>query len=344
MERHPVGLAYHTASARTRLSEADLDQAITSLVDAQRPWSRSRRHGRRLGPVLLISLWLHLTLLLLLVVNARHDRQKEGLPPPATVELVFEGEPGAPASAEPTTPAPTPPPIPPTGLVVPQPQVPTPIEPPVPAPLVAIAPPPTPPPVPAPAPLPVPPVPARPPATVEIPPPLPPLAMVVPRLPPPTPRTPPRSIAPAHPEAFPTPMNLSLNQPTPPAHAPERRKPGGSATLDISLTMRQGDTGTTPDARPGSDWGNELVAWVNRHKYYPTQAAMNGEDGNVTVQVVANPNGHVTAVEMKWRSGSQWLDMALMGLFRDANLPPLHDATEPITFNFTMHYILIRAQ
>jgi periplasmic protein TonB len=139
-------------------------------------------------------------------------------------------------------------------------------------------------------------------------------------------------------------MNLSLTQPAPPAHAPARRKPGGSATLDISLTMRQGDTGTTPDARAGSDWGNELVAWVNRHKYYPTQAAMNGEDGNVTVHVVANPNGHVTSVEMKWRSGSQWLDMALMGLFRDADLPPLHDATEPITFNFTMHYILIRAQ
>ena len=71
---------------------------------------------------------------------------------------------------------------------------------------------------------------------------------------------------------------------------------------------------------------------------------MNGEDGDVTVQVVANPNGHVSSVEMRSRSGSRWLDMALMGLFRDANLPPLHDETEPITFNFTMHYILIRMQ
>ncbi len=71
---------------------------------------------------------------------------------------------------------------------------------------------------------------------------------------------------------------------------------------------------------------------------------MNGEDGDVTVQVVANPNGHVTSVQMKSRSGSQWLDMALMGLFRDANLPPLPDQAEPITFNFTMHYVLIRMQ
>ena len=66
---------------------------------------------------------------------------------------------------------------------------------------------------------------------------------------------------------------------------------------------------------------------------------MNGEDGDVMVQVVANPNGHVTSVEMKWRSGSQWLDMALMGLFRDANLPPLHDANraDHLQFHHALH-------
>jgi hypothetical protein len=41
-----------------------LDQAIiTPIADVQRPWHMSRRRSRRLGPVLLISLWLHLTLL-----------------------------------------------------------------------------------------------------------------------------------------------------------------------------------------------------------------------------------------------------------------------------------------
>jgi hypothetical protein len=62
------------------------------------------------------------------------------------------------------------------------------------------------------------------------------------------------------------------------------------------------------------------------------------------VQVVANPIGLVASVEMRSRSGSQWLDLALLGLFRDANLPPLLGESEPITFNFTMHYILIRAR
>ena len=117
-------------------------------------------------------------------------------------------------------------------------------------------------------------------------------------------------------------------------------------TLDFSLAPRAGAASNSPFARlPGShsatDWRNELSAWVRDHAYYPEQAAMNGEDGNVMVQVTANPDGHVTSVQLESRSGSQWLDMALMGMFRDAHLPPLHE-DEPIIFNFTMHYILIR--
>ena len=116
--------------------------------------------------------------------------------------------------------------------------------------------------------------------------------------------------------------------------------------MDFSLAPRQGAYDNTPFSRVagahvGPDWRNELSAWVRAHAYYPEQAAMNGEDGDVMVQVVAQPNGRVISVEMMQRSGSRWLDMALMALFRDANLPPLH-ADEGITFNFTMHYILIR--
>jgi TonB family protein len=128
---------------------------------------------------------------------------------------------------------------------------------------------------------------------------------------------------------------------------PVRSRPGAPATLDFSLAPRQGATDMSPfshiaGAHAGTDWRNELSAWVRAHAYYPSQAAMNGEDGSPMVQVVANPDGQVTSVELERRSGSQWLDMALLGLFRDAHLPPLHDEHEPITFNFTMHYILIR--
>jgi protein TonB len=119
--------------------------------------------------------------------------------------------------------------------------------------------------------------------------------------------------------------------------------------LDFSLAPRQGAAEVSPfsrvaGARAGPDWRNALSAWVRDHAYYPEQAAMNGEDGNAMVQVVANPDGRVTSVQLEGKSGSTWLDMALVALFRDAHLPPLYGEPEPITFNFTMHYILIRVR
>jgi protein TonB len=118
-------------------------------------------------------------------------------------------------------------------------------------------------------------------------------------------------------------------------------------TLDFSLAPRKGAFDNSPFSRVagahvGPDWRNLLSAWVREHAYYPEQAAMNGEDGNVMVRVSANPDGHVTSVELESRSGSQWLDMALVAMFRDANLPALYPATKPITFDFLMHYVLIR--
>ncbi len=70
-----------------------MDQAVVSdFVAGQRPWRTSRRRGRRLGPVLAISLWLHLTLLLLLMVTVHYaSPMEEDLPPPSTVAMVFEG-------------------------------------------------------------------------------------------------------------------------------------------------------------------------------------------------------------------------------------------------------------
>jgi len=341
-----------SATSHGRLSEAALNQAIIT----ERPWVISRRRGRRLGPVLLISLYLHLTLLLLVAVKVHFDRPEEELPPPSTVAMVFEGgQPEGPAlpHPQPNVVAPTQPPAPPPApqaAIAPAPPIPPAA--PAPPPQVAIAPPPAPQLAPVPAPLPEPPIPPHPPSRTaeETPPARPPsLAMAIPRPVPPAPRPrQPAPAAPARPDAFPTPMNFSFNRlPSrvrPPEQTSSRVAP---TTLDFSLAPRQGATDNTPFSRVagahvGPDWRNELSAWVRNHAYYPEQAAMNGEDGDVTVQVAVNPNGRVTSVQMRSRSGSQWLDLALMGLFRDANLPALPDATEPLTFDFTMHYILIR--
>ncbi len=93
----------------------------------------------------------------------------------------------------------------------------------------------------------------------------------------------------------------------------------------------------------GADWRNALSQWVAQHAYYPDQARQNGEEGDAKVHVVAEPNGRVKLVELIGRSGSMWLDLALLALFRDQHIPPLpHGTKDPIDFNFTMHYILIR--
>lgn len=348
-----------------RRPEGDLDQAITiPVTEVRRPWLGSRRRARRLGPVLVISLWLHLTLLLFMLVTVKFERQaEEELPPPSEVAMVFEGgTPKGPAlpNPKPNVAAPSqqaaPPPAPPAPAS-PPPPLPAPAPPALrPPPPVAVAPPPPSPPAEtAPEPLPTPPLPPPPAATAEIPlpKPVPPLAMVVPRPPSPArpaaPAAPKAPPAPPRPSEFPTPMNFSFGRAVPQERAPTRTSPHAPNTLDFSLAPRQGATDNSPfsrvaGARVGPDWRNLLSAWVRAHAYYPEQAAMNGEDGDAMVQVVANPSGHVTSVEMRMRSGSQWLDMALIALFRDADLPPLMGESEPITFNFTMHYILIRMQ
>lgn len=95
----------------------------------------------------------------------------------------------------------------------------------------------------------------------------------------------------------------------------------------------------------GADWRNALSRWVAEHAYYPEQARRDGEEGDARVHVVAEPNGRVKEVELIGKSGSMWLDLALLALFRDQHIPALPYGTkDPIEFNFTMHYVLIRGR
>ncbi len=98
------------------------------------------------------------------------------------------------------------------------------------------------------------------------------------------------------------------------------------------------------DGNPGADWLNALSAWIEAHKYYPQEAAEAGEDGTVVVRVMVDHTGRVQSVELRDRSGSQWLDLAAQAMFRGAHLPPFPPGTSDpdFTFNLTMHYILIR--
>jgi TonB family protein len=147
-------------------------------------------------------------------------------------------------------------------------------------------------------------------------------------------------------------MNFSFGGPVAPAphrYAPPRA-PGARQPLDFSLgAVNPGvgqprPYGTLRSGKVGSDWRNAFSKWVSEHAYYPPQAAQNNEDGDVTVHVVATADGRVQSVRLVSRSGSQWLDMALLSLFDGAVLPPIPpDVANPtFDFDFTMHYILIR--
>jgi periplasmic protein TonB len=147
-------------------------------------------------------------------------------------------------------------------------------------------------------------------------------------------------------------MNFSFGTPprlASPSPARPRAAPHIPGTIDMSLgPASKGAADTTPfsdqeDAAEGADWRNALSRWVAEHAYYPEQARRNGEEGDAKVRVIAAPDGRVTEVELIGKSGSVWLDLALTALFRDQHLPPLPYGTkEPVDFNFTMHYVLIR--
>jgi TonB family protein len=94
----------------------------------------------------------------------------------------------------------------------------------------------------------------------------------------------------------------------------------------------------------GPDYRSLLHAWLERHKYYPPQAAENGEDGTASVRVIIQKDGSVRLVELEQRSGSTWLDMGAQAIFRGQRLPPFpSDAMgEEQEVTVTIHYILIR--
>ncbi len=146
-------------------------------------------------------------------------------------------------------------------------------------------------------------------------------------------------------------MNFSFGKPQLALRAPGRSPPAPHipGTIDMSLgSAARGSADDTPFSdrdkdREGADWRNALSRWVAEHAYYPTEARRDGEEGDSKVRVVADPNGRVKMVELIGKSGSMWLDLALLSLFRDQMIPALPYGTkEPIDFNFTMHYVLIR--
>lgn len=91
------------------------------------------------------------------------------------------------------------------------------------------------------------------------------------------------------------------------------------------------------------DYGELIRDFVEEHKYYPAEAARNGEEGAATVKVTVDRDGNVKALTLVTPSGSRLLDAAWMSIFRDNKLPPFNDDMpgQSFTFEFTLNYYLI---
>ncbi len=141
------------------------------------------------------------------------------------------------------------------------------------------------------------------------------------------------------------PMAFSLGSPVAP---PSPRRSTGRG---IDLSLGQGvigaqDTkvfGRSDSKEVGPDWYNRFAAWWDRHSYYPPQAGQSGQQGEVVLDLVVLRSGQVTHVGLTSGSGSQWLDMAALGVFRDARLPALpSDAAPSVPITLRIHYQIIR--
>lgn len=177
---------------------------------------------------------------------------------------------------------------------------------------------------------------------------LPPLVPPSPLPPAPTPHPRQQALQRPAPGAFPAPIDLNFGRAT--SRAPVPRTAGSSRAIDFSLGAPKPGPNKSEAffdiraANIGADWAQGLAVYWRQHRYYPQQAAQNGEDGTVEIQIVVNRLGRVESVEIQRRSGSSWLDMAAVGTWRNAQLAPLpaENTDRTITIPLTINYLLIR--
>ncbi len=180
--------------------------------------------------------------------------------------------------------------------------------------------------------------------------PAPPMPLPLPPSAPPRPKTTPN---PSTAGTFANPLDLDFGNSRERLAAPRLKARAGSVasrSIDLSLGEPKDDlnrrqlhfAGRAKSAAAG--WYEGLYQYWLRHRYFPPQALLRGEDGTVELELTVNRNGRVEGVTIKMGSGSEYLDMASVGSFRDAKLSPLPDEVEGQTVKVpvTINYLLLR--
>lgn len=290
----------------------------------ERPWrGRRRRPVSRLSPAAWASAALHLFALLALVLL--HRVPAVPLPPPEpSFDVVFQGD-KAPVKGAPK---------PGKFMAIPEGET-------------------SPQPVPTPPRTSPPPSPAAPPEVNLLPPeyaqefePPPPQAQAEP-VPHPAPRNArrPAQKQTARNNPFAHPMMLSFAPAPPMAYRGLRH----SKSLDLSMGPVIAG-GRIQDAvahvsSPGAsaDYIEGISEYVETHKFYPQQAADNGDEGTSVLEVTISRDGRVRNVRLVASAGSRWLDMGWESLFRGHQFAPFPDdmKEKERTFTLSMDYQII---
>lgn len=332
---------------------------------------RSRRLGvhlrrrDRLAWLVLLSLSIHLTLFVVLVIIPA-PQPAMGASDPLSLDLITEeGSAGARAPAAPPGEADGPSaPTQQAQVTPPAPDVPEPPplqqnETPPPTPVIDVSPPPPVQHAQIPPPTPEPDVPPPPIQQTEIPPPTPaPVMAPVPPSPVPMP-TPPPLVAmptPRPPVAMPTPPVPQVHPPTPQVRPPAAqvhtqaqrvtaRPMAGHASANPAGTAAHATDGQdlasrASGANNGAAWMGKLKQWWDQRSFYPKEASQTNEGGNVRVHILIASDGQVTSIEVVQGSGSSVLDAAALAVFRNAHLPPFPPGTpaQPADVVVTLHY------
>ena len=175
----------------------------------------------------------------------------------------------------------------------------------------------------------------------------------VPPPPPPAPQreaaltAPPRPARPPQPERLPG-LYLPDARLNPAPSRPEQQRRG----LDLSPPRAMRQPGRdSPEAQlsvrgaqVGPDWRNAFRRWVDENVRYPVNAAVVGQEGTATVELLVDRDGRVRSGRLIGRSGSVWLDHGTVSPFRNAMLPPFPPDADPegVVVRLTVHWVLRR--
>jgi periplasmic protein TonB len=131
----------------------------------------------------------------------------------------------------------------------------------------------------------------------------------------------------------PTPVNTE-NSPV--TSAP----PKVEAAAPAAVTAAPSPGTANEAAKTFASWTKLVIAHLNLHKRYPTQAQARGERGSVGLQFTLDRSGHVLDPSIQKSSGSRLLDEEALALLKRASplpAPPSETAglplTVPINFN-----------